>query len=179
MEVIDLFLKLLSQKSITPDDGGIIDFVQEYLSDFEIIRVDRASVKNLFAYKKFGDGEHLCFAGHVDVVPAGDGWKSNPFVPLIKNGKIYARGAQDMKSGVSAFVQALKETKSFNGTLSLILTSDEEGDATDGTIAVLEYLKEKGMLPDFAIVAEPTCENRILGGIGLFKEVGKDEGLPI
>jgi len=158
MEVVDLFLELLSKKSVTPDDGGIIDFVQEYLDNFEHIRVDRGGVKNLFSFKKFGDGEHLCFAGHVDVVPAGDGWESEPFTPLIKDGKIYARGAQDMKSGVAAFLQTLKETKSFNGTLSLLLTSDEEGDATDGTIAALEYLKKRAFLPDFAIVAEPTCE---------------------
>ncbi len=110
-------------------------------------------------YKRFGKGEHLCFAGHIDVVPAGDGWSSEPFTPLIKDNKIYARGAQDMKSGVSAIVQALKETKEFNGTLSLLLTSDEEQEAIDGTIAVLEYLKEKNMLPDYTILAEPTCEN--------------------
>jgi len=126
MEVIDLFLELLSRKSVTPDDGGILDFIEKYLDDFTLIRVDRGGVKNLFAYKRFGEGEHLCFAGHIDVVPAGDGWSSNPFTPLIKDNKIYARGAQDMKSGVSAIVQALKETKEFNGTLSLLLTSDEE-----------------------------------------------------
>jgi succinyl-diaminopimelate desuccinylase len=160
MEVVDLFLELLSRESVTPNDGGILDFVESYLDGFEMVRVDRNGVKNLFAYKKFGDGEHLCFAGHVDVVPAGDGWESDPFTPLIKDGKIYARGAQDMKSGVCALLQAMKETESFNGTLSLILTSDEEGVATDGTIAVLEYLKDKNMLPDYTIVAEPTCEER-------------------
>ena len=158
MEVVDLFLKLLSKESVTPDDGGILDFVQEYLSDFEHIRVDRNGVKNLFSFKKFGEGEHLCFAGHVDVVPAGEGWESEPFTPLIKDGKVYARGTQDMKSGVAAFLHSLKETKEFNGTLSLLLTSDEEGDAVDGTIAVLEYLKDKDFLPDYTIVAEPTCE---------------------
>jgi len=160
MEVVDLFLELLSRESVTPNDGGILDFVESYLDGFEMVRVDRNGVKNLFAYKKFGDGEHLCFAGHVDVVPAGDGWESDPFTPLIKDGKIYARGAQDMKSGVCALLQAMKETESFNGTLSLILTSDEEGVATDGTIAVLEYLEDKNMLPDYTIVAEPTCEER-------------------
>ncbi len=160
MEVIDLFLKLLSRESVTPDDGGILDFVEEYLEDFEVVRVDRAGVKNLFAYRKFGDGEHLCFAGHVDVVPAGEGWNSDPFVPLIKDGEVFARGTQDMKSGVSASIQALKEAKDFRGTLSLLLTSDEEGKATDGTIAVLEYLRDKDMLPDYTIVAEPTCQER-------------------
>jgi succinyl-diaminopimelate desuccinylase len=77
---------------------------------------------------------------------------------LIKEGKVYARGTQDMKSGVAAFVQTLKETETFNGTLSLLLTSDEEGDAKYGTVIMLEHLKTIGMLPDYCIVAEPTCE---------------------
>jgi succinyl-diaminopimelate desuccinylase len=77
---------------------------------------------------------------------------------LIKEGKVYARGTQDMKSGVAAFVQTLKETETFNGTLSLLLTSDEEGDAKYGTVIMLEHLKKIGMLPDYCIVAEPTCE---------------------
>ena len=158
LDVIDLFIKLLSAESVTPDDAGLLDFIREYLNDFEAMRIDKNGVKNLFLYKKFGEGKHLCFAGHVDVVPAGDGWNSNPFTPKIEDGKIYARGAQDMKSGVAAFVQAIKETKEFNGTLSILLTSDEEGDAFYGTKIVLEELKNKNMLPDFAIVAEPTCE---------------------
>jgi len=160
MDVIDLFIKLLSAKSITPDDAGLMDFIAEYLSDFEAIRIDKNGVKNLFLTKKFSEGEHLCFAGHVDVVPAGDGWESDPFTPKIENGFIYARGAQDMKSGLAAFLAAVKETKEFNGRLSLLLTSDEEGDAKYGTKIVLEYLKEQNMLPDYAVVAEPTCEER-------------------
>ena len=158
--VIDLFLKLLSFESITPDDAGALAFIENYLEGFETIYVNKEGVKNLFMYKQFGEGEHLCFAGHVDVVPPGDKWESNPFVPLVKDGKIYARGAQDMKSGVAAFVQVLKETECFNGTLSLLLTSDEEADAKFGTVIMLEHLKETGMLPDYCVVAEPTCEVR-------------------
>ena len=158
MDIIDLFIKLLSAESVTPDDAGLLDFIQDYLKDYEATRVDKNGVKNLFLTKKFGDGEHLCFAGHVDVVPAGEGWSSNPFVPKIEDGKIYARGAQDMKSGVAAFVQAMKETTEFRGRLSLLLTSDEEGDAFYGTKIVLEELKKQNLLPDYAIVAEPTCE---------------------
>ena len=160
MQILELFEYLLSQKSETPDDGGLLDFIAEYLSDFEAIRIDKEGVKNLFLYKKFGEGDHLCFAGHVDVVPAGEGWKYDPYTPTYDGGYIYARGTQDMKSGVSAFVQALKEVKSFNGTLSVLLTSDEEGEAEYGTKIVLEYLKEHNLLPDFAVVAEPTCEER-------------------
>ena len=158
MNVIDLFIKLLSAPSITPDDGGLLRFIEEYLEGFEATYTNSHGVKNLFLTKKFGDGEHLCFAGHVDVVPPGDGWESDPFTPVIKDGKVYARGAQDMKSGVAAFVAAMREVESFNGRLSLLLTSDEEGDAHYGTKIVLKELQEKGLLPDYAIVAEPTCE---------------------
>ena len=160
MDVVDLFMKLLSFASVTPDDAGSLAFIEAYLPGFEAFYVNKEGVKNLFMYKKFGEGEHLCFAGHVDVVPPGDKWESDPFVPLIREGKIYARGAQDMKSGVAAFVQTLRETEHFDGTLSLLLTSDEEGEATYGTVIMLEHLKEIGMLPDYCIVAEPTCEER-------------------
>jgi len=158
LDVIDLFLKLLSTKSITPGDGGLLDYIDNYLSDFEAIWVNKGGVKNLFLTKKFSEGQHFCFAGHVDVVPAGDGWDTNPFVPMIKDGYIYARGTQDMKSGVAAFVQACRDTKEFNGRLSILLTSDEEGDGTYGTKIMLEHLKEIDLLPDYCVIAEPTCE---------------------
>jgi len=160
MQLIDLFIKLLSYESITPDDAGSLDFIQEYLSDYDVIWKNENGVRNLFLYKKFGEGEHLCFAGHLDVVPAGDGWLTNPFVPVLENGVITARGTQDMKSGVTAFVQAMRDTTNFNGTLSLLLTSDEEGDATYGTQIMLKYLKEIDFLPTSCIVAEPTCETK-------------------
>jgi succinyl-diaminopimelate desuccinylase len=158
MKINDLFIKLLKFKSITPDDNGAMEFIKEYLSDFEIIEINKEDVKNLFLYKKFSEGEHLCFAGHIDVVPPGNGWNTDPFEPTIIDDKIYARGSQDMKSGVAAFLYACKHTTNFNGTLSLLITSDEEGDAKYGTVEVLKYLKEKNFLPDYAIVAEPTCE---------------------
>jgi len=158
--VVDLFIRLLSAESITPDDGGLMAYIERYLSDFEVIRVDREGVKNLFLYKKFGDGVHLNFAGHVDVVPPGDGWRSAPFEPMILDGRIYARGAQDMKSGVAAFVQAAKAAKEFRGMISLLLTSDEEGDGTYGTKIMLKELESRSLLPDFSVVAEPTCEER-------------------
>lgn len=158
MNIIELFKQLLESPSVTPEDGGIFDFLEEYLEGFTTVRIDRGGVKNLFAYRRFGVGKHLCFAGHVDVVPAGEGWNSDPFVATESEGYIYARGAQDMKSGVAAFIQALKEAKDFNGTLSVLLTSDEEGPAKFGTVEVLAYLKEHNLLPDAVVVAEPTCE---------------------
>ena len=159
LDVIDFFLKILSAESITPDDGGMLTYIENYLADFEATWINEGGVKNLFLTKKFSEGKHLCFAGHLDVVPAGDGWDTNPFVPMIKDGYIYARGTQDMKSGVAAFVQAVRDMDNdFSGRLSMLLTSDEEGDGTYGTQIVLKYLKEINLLPDYCILAEPTCE---------------------
>ncbi|WP_456449723.1 succinyl-diaminopimelate desuccinylase [Hydrogenimonas sp.] len=158
LDTIELFIKLLSFRSVTPDDDGALTFIRDYLDGFEAEWVNRVNVKNLFLHKRFGDGPHLCFAGHIDVVPPGDGWESDPFVPKAEEGYIYARGAQDMKSGVAAFVQACREAEHFDGTLSLLLTSDEEGEARHGTVEVLRWLEERDFLPDYAVVAEPTCE---------------------
>ena len=160
MNVIDLLLKLLSFESVTPDDAGSLKYIESYLDDYEAIYYNKEGVKNLFLTKKFSEGEHVCFAGHVDVVPAGSSWETDPFVPVIKEGRIYARGTQDMKSGVAAFVQVLKDTEDFKGRLSILLTSDEEGDAEFGTVIMLEHLKERNLLPDYCIVAEPTCEEK-------------------
>ena len=159
MDVIELFKYLVGTKSETPDDGGLLDFIENYLEGFEAVRIDKEDVKNLFIYKKFGEGDHLCFAGHVDVVPAGKNWDSNPYEAIEKDGYIYGRGTQDMKSGVAAFTQALKEARNFKGTLSLMLTSDEEGDAINGTVKILEFLQNSDILPNSCIVAEPTCED--------------------
>ena len=158
MHVVDLLMKLASFESVTPNDAGSLAFIEHYMEGFEATYVNEGGVKNLFLSKKFSEGPHLCFAGHVDVVPAGEGWETNPFVPVIKEGKIYARGTQDMKSGVAAFLQAVKTCDTFHGRLSVLLTSDEEGEATYGTVIMLEHLQEIGALPDYCIVAEPTCE---------------------
>ena len=158
MNIIELFKKLLETKTETPNDGGLLDFITTYLPGYTAIRIDVEDVKNLFIYKEFSQGDHLCFAGHVDVVPAGKGWDTDPYEAYEKDGYIYGRGAQDMKGGVASFVQAVKEAEHFNGTLSILLTSDEEGEALHGTVKALEYLKENELLPDYVVVAEPTCE---------------------
>lgn len=158
MDEINLLTELVGRKSETPDDGGILDLIAGILPDFESERIDKNGVKNLWMTKRFGDGPHLCFCGHVDVVPAGEGWKSDPYDPIEQDGFIYGRGTQDMKSGVAAMVIAFKECQTFQGRLSLLLTGDEEGDAEFGTVEVLKQLKERGELPDFAVVGEPTCE---------------------
>ncbi len=160
MSLEELFIKLLSFRSITPDDDGAYDFIKSYMQGWEFIDINIEDTKNLVIYKRFGDGEHLSFAGHIDVVPKGDGWESDPFKPLKKDGYIYARGTQDMKSGVCAFLSACKSVESFNGVISILLTSDEEGDGTYGTIKILEHLKSIDFLPDCVVVAEPTCEDK-------------------
>ncbi len=158
IHVVDVLIRLLSAESITPDDAGLMVWIEAYLPEFEAMYVNEGGVKNLFLTRKFGEGDHLCFAGHVDVVPPGDGWESDPFVPRIEEGNLYARGAQDMKSGVAAALAVLREVKTFPGRLSLLLTSDEEGEATYGTQIMLAHLKTIGLLPDYCVVAEPTCE---------------------
>ena len=158
MGVVDILLKLISFRSLTPDDDGALAWIESYLDGFEAIYHNEAGVKNLFLTKEFSKGEHFCFAGHVDVVPAGDGWDTNPFVPMVDEGYVYGRGAQDMKSGVAACIAALKDTSDFQGRLSLLLTSDEEGDALHGTKVMLEHLKSIDLLPNYCIIAEPTCE---------------------
>ena len=160
MTIIELFQKLLRFKSVTPNDDGAFDFIEEYLGDeWTCINVDREDTKNRVYYKKFNDKpQHLCFAGHIDVVPPGEGWDVDPFAADIIDGVIKARGTQDMKSGVAAYLYACKHAKNFDGTLSILMTSDEEGEGTYGTIKALEYLKEIDFIPQYAVVAEPTCE---------------------
>lgn len=159
MDIIDLFKTLLRFRSITPNDDGAFAFIREYLGDdWGEISLDKEGVKNSLFYKKFSDGEHLCFAGHIDVVPTGEGWSCDPFEAYEYGDTIIARGAQDMKSGVAAFLYACKHTSKFRGTLSILLTSDEEGDGVYGTRILLDHLKEINFLPHYAVVAEPTCE---------------------
>ncbi len=164
MNIIELFQKLLRFKSLTPNDDGAFNFIDSYLGEtWKCINIDTKDVKNRFYYKKFtNNSEHLCFAGHIDVVPTGEGWSVDPFAANIKDGIIIARGAQDMKSGLAAFLYACKNANNFDGTLSILITSDEEGEAINGTIKALEHLKKINFLPTSAIVAEPTCE-KIIG----------------
>lgn len=167
-QAIDILKKLISYPTITPKECGLYEYIAEILEDFEVLRFDKGEVKNLFLYKKFGQGEidkstpHFCFAGHIDVVPPGDGWKYDPFLPFIENNFLYGRGTQDMKGGVASFLRAsqLLETQKISEVkiISILLTSDEEGVGIDGTRYVLDELKKIDLLPQFAIVAEPTCD---------------------
>ena len=163
MSALEILKKLISYPTITPKECGIYDYICSILPSFEVMRFDREGTKNLFLIHKSPNpnAKHLCFAGHVDVVPAGEGWESDPFVPTLKERRLYGRGAQDMKGGISAFLSALCEDIPQDITLSVLLTSDEEGEGTYGTRYVLERLSRLNLLPCFAIVAEPTSENKI------------------
>ncbi|MGP1561665.1 MAG: succinyl-diaminopimelate desuccinylase [Helicobacteraceae bacterium] len=156
--VEEICKKLLSYKTITPQENGIYSYILGLLKGFDYINFDKNGVKNILIYKKFSDGLHVNFAGHIDVVPPGHGWTTLPFEPQEKNGRIIGRGAQDMKGGVAAFLSALASVQDHKGMLSVLLTSDEEGEAKFGTDYVLGELARARMLPDLSIVAEPTCE---------------------
>ena len=160
---LELAKELIARKSVTPEDGGCQELLAKRLTTagFKCEPMKFGEVTNLWARR--GDGKPLvCFAGHTDVVPTGPlgEWHSDPFVPTIRDGKLYGRGAADMKSSIAAFVVAtelfLKERPAHSGSIALLLTSDEEGPAVDGTVRVVETLKRRNELIDYCIVGEPT-----------------------
>ena len=164
MNSVELTQALIRCPSVTPVEGGAIALLDEILSQagFVTRRVDRNGIANLYA--RFGeDAPVFAFNGHTDVVPIGDesAWTQDPFGANIVDGKIYGRGACDMKSGVAAFVcAAIAFTrKSFVGSIVLLITGDEEGAGVDGTLALLDDLKARGEGIDHSIVGEPTCPN--------------------
>ena len=152
--------------SVTPAQGGALDLLEGVLTElgFSCMRLPfgegEARIDNLFA--KIGSGRpHIAFAGHTDVVPAGDvaAWSSDPFGGEVRNGQIYGRGTADMKGGIAAFVAAAKsylESGALTGSISLIITGDEEGEARFGTVKMVEWLEAGGLQPDLCIVGEPT-----------------------
>jgi succinyl-diaminopimelate desuccinylase len=157
---------LIRCPSVTPADAGAQEFLAEVLSDlgFRVHRLRFGGIENLYA--RVGTvGPHLCFAGHTDVVPAGDGnWRAGAFAGEVRDGVLYGRGACDMKGGIAAFVAAaarfLKSGKP-NGSISLLITGDEEGDAVDGTVKVLDWMRAQGEVPDFCLVGEPTNPTKL------------------
>ena len=172
MNVVELTKSLISCPSVTPNNEGVLDLLQKELTDmgftcnrYLFSDTDTPDVDNLFA--KIGSGApHLCFGGHTDVVPVGDenAWSSNPFEATEKNGKLYGRGASDMKSAIAAFVSAVREYLENNqvkGTISLLITNDEEGPAINGTRKVLEEIYKNGEKIDSCLVGEPTCPNNL------------------
>ena len=170
---VKLAKELIKFPSITPVDAGVMKFLEKKLKKLgfktKIIEFKEKNfkpVKNLYA--KIGRKEpNFCYAGHLDVVPPGNlsDWTVNPFKPSIKKGHLIGRGANDMKSSIAAFVSAVSafvnNNHNFNGSISLLITGDEEGDAINGTKKVVDYLKKKKEKINFCLVGEPTNPNKL------------------
>ena len=167
-EVKTLAEALIARPSLTPDDAGCLELIGDRLSrlGFSLERIDSGNVANLWA-RRGTTSPLMCFAGHTDVVPTGplDQWHSHPFTPAVRDGMLYGRGAADMKSSLAAFVVAIErfvaEHPDHRGSIALLLTSDEEGDAIDGTVKVVEALKARNETIDFCIVGEPTSGEKL------------------
>ena len=164
---LKLAKELIRKPSITPKDAGAINLLAKNLRSlgFNCKIINFKNIKNLYA--KLGKSSpNFCYAGHTDVVPPGnlEGWSSNPFNPIIKNNKLIGRGASDMKSSIACFVAAvsmLKSKKKIKGSISLLITGDEEGIALNGTKRVVKYLKRKKEKINFCLVGEPTNPNKL------------------
>jgi succinyl-diaminopimelate desuccinylase len=168
-KTLNLAINLLTRRSNTPEDAGCQELMISHLEPlgFKIERMRFGNVDNLYA-RRGTTGPLLVFAGHTDVVPTGplDKWHTHPFEPTIKDGMLYARGAADMKTSLAAFITSIEEFIAENpnhtGSIGLLITSDEEGVAVDGTVKVVEVLKARGELIDYCIVGEPTS-NKVVG----------------
>ncbi|MGH1463912.1 MAG: succinyl-diaminopimelate desuccinylase [Cognatishimia sp.] len=167
IDAAELTADLIRCPSVTPEEGGALQLLENLLSDagFSCTRVDRGGICNLFA--RWGDKGHaksFGFNGHTDVVPIGDAtaWTMPPFGAEIKDGVMYGRGTTDMKSGVAAFVAAaieLVENTPPDGAIVITVTGDEEADAVDGTVALLDYMNTEQEQMSVCLVGEPTCPN--------------------
>ena len=170
---LQLAKELIKFPTVTPIDAGIMKFLEKKLKTLgfktkilEFKEKNNKPVKNLYA--RLGNkGPNFCYAGHLDVVPAGNlkDWTVNPFKPSVKKGHLIGRGANDMKSSIAAFVSAVSNfvgnKRKFNGSISLLITGDEEGVAINGTKKVVDYLKKKKEKIDFCLVGEPTNPNKL------------------
>ena len=170
---LQLAKELIKFPTVTPIDAGIMKFLEKKLKTLgfktkilEFKEKNSKPVKNLYA-RLGNQGPNFCYAGHLDVVPAGNlkDWTVNPFKPSIKKGHLIGRGANDMKSSIAAFVSAVSNfvgnKRKFNGSISLLITGDEEGVAINGTKKVVDYLRKKKEKIDFCLVGEPTNPNKL------------------
>ncbi|WP_298597209.1 succinyl-diaminopimelate desuccinylase [Zoogloea sp.] len=165
---LDLTRALIARPSVTPEDAGCLDLIAARLAPLGFVceRIDGGGVSNLWA-RRGSAAPLVVFAGHTDVVPTGplEAWTSNPFEPTERDGMLFGRGAADMKSSLAAFVTAIEAFVAAHpdhaGSIALLLTSDEEGDATHGTTLVVETLKARGETLDYCIVGEPTSSTTL------------------
>jgi succinyl-diaminopimelate desuccinylase len=173
LDPLDLAKRLIAAPSVTPATGAVFDALEAMLvpQGFAVHRFTRgagaegseeAPVENLFAIRPGPDGtRHFAFAGHLDVVPPGEGWASDPFTPQERGELLHGRGAVDMKGAIAAMVAAMADVPREAGTISFIITGDEEGPALHGTRALIDFMAEAGHQPDLCLVGEPTSVNRL------------------
>lgn len=190
--VADLAEALIACPSVTPAAGLVFDCLEAALTPlgFAVHRFSAGTapdgpVENLFAIRQGPPGSrHFAFAGHLDVVPPGEGWTSAPFAPERRGALLYGRGAVDMKGAIAAMVAAARETPTDAGTISLIITGDEEGPARFGTLALIDHIRAVGAEPDVCLVGEPTSVNRLgdtikigrRGSVNIWLDVAGREG---
>ncbi len=164
---LSLAKQLIARRSLTPLDDGCFDIIGAHLAPlaFSLEKMRHGEVDNLWA-RRGKTSPLICFAGHTDVVPTGptSQWDSDPFTPTVRDGMLYGRGAADMKGSLAAFVTAAEKFVAtypqHRGSIAMLLTSDEEGVAIDGTVRVVEALQQRGELLDYCIVGEPTCVSK-------------------
>jgi succinyl-diaminopimelate desuccinylase len=166
IDPVELAAALIAVPSVTPATGAVFDVLEDalVLLGFAIHRFTRGHapdgpVENLVAIRGTS-APHFGFAGHLDVVPPGEGWTGDPFVPRIEDGMLTGRGANDMKSAIAAFVAAIPPAQN-KGTLSLLITGDEEGPGLHGMLAIIDWLEKRALAPDFILIGEPTSETRL------------------
>lgn len=168
-DIVDIAKKLIACPSVTPARGEVFAALEAMLvplgftvDRFVVGEAPDGPVENLLAWRTTGAGPHFAFAGHLDVVPPGEGWTSDPFMPELRGDLLYGRGAVDMKGSIAAFVAALGSiADDLPGTVSLIITGDEEGPAVYGTLALMDRMAAHGLRPDLCLVGEPTSSQRL------------------
>lgn len=166
---IDYAEKLIAAPSVTPATGLVFDVMEDLLKPlgFAVHRFIKGEapdgpVENLFAIRRGPEGsKHFSFAGHLDVVPPGEGWTSAPFAPERRGDLLYGRGAVDMKGSIACMIAAMADIPADAGTVSFIITGDEEGPAVYGTRALIDFMREHDMEPDLCLVGEPTSVNQL------------------
>jgi succinyl-diaminopimelate desuccinylase len=191
IDAIALAKSLIAAPSITPATGPVFDVLEDALTvqGFEVERfvigeAPDGPVENLLATRGSDTGPHFAFAGHLDVVPPGDGWTSDPFTPDVRGDLLYGRGAVDMKGSIAALAAASARAPDHKGRLTLIITGDEEGPATYGTVALIERMKARDLVPDMCLVGEPTSTHRLgdtikigrRGSVNIWIEVAGTQG---